>query len=54
MTEKILGMAKVFGVDHKTFRITLVQEVAKALEISKGDRIIFCKDETGRIYIRKA
>jgi hypothetical protein len=34
--------------------LTIWEEVAKALEISKGDRIIFCKDETGRIYIRRA
>lgn len=54
MTEKILGIAKVFGVDNKTFRITLIQEVAKTLGIHKGDNIVFGKDETGRIYIRKA
>lgn len=54
MNEKILGMTKVFGIDDKSFRITLVQEVAKALEVHKGDSIVFCRDEMGKIYIRKA
>ncbi len=56
--EKVLGMASVVPVNGekpRSYRITLIEDVAKKLQIKKGDKVLFMLDEgTGRIYIKKA
>ncbi len=56
--EKILGIASVVPVNSgkpRSYRITLIEDVVKKLEIRKGDKIVFMLgEESDRIYIRKA
>ena len=56
--EKILGMASVVPVNGekpRSYRITLIEDVAEKLGIKKGDKVVFMLDDrTGHIYIRKA
>ena len=56
--EKILGMASVVpvnGENPRSYRITLIEDVAERLGIKKGDKTVFMLDDrTGNIYIRRA
>jgi len=56
--EKILGMASVVpvnGENPRSYRITLIEDVAERLGIKKGDKVVFMLDDrTGNICIRKA
>ena len=56
--ERILGIASVVPVNTdkpRSYRITLVEEVAERLGIKKGDKVVYSLDEElDRIFIRKA
>ena len=54
MPERILGLSSVVTVAERSFRITLVEDAAKCLQVKKGDKVAFILAEDGRIYIRKA
>jgi len=50
---KFLGKSKIVAMTGRSLRITLIQEVAQALNVDRGDSIVFIQDEQGRIYIEK-
>jgi hypothetical protein len=54
MPERILGLSSAVTVAGKSLRITLVEDVAKLLEVQKGDKVAFILAEDGKVYIRKA
>jgi hypothetical protein len=54
MHEHILGLSSAVSVVGRSFRITLVEDAAKYLQVKKGDKIAFILAEDGRVYIRKA
>ena len=50
---KFLGKSKIVAMAGRSLRITLIQEVAEALNAKRGDSIIYIQDEQGRVYIEK-
>ena len=45
---KILGQSKV----GPKYRITLVRDVAKRLEVKEGDTVVFTENERGEIVLK--
>jgi len=47
---KFLGSSKV----STHYRVSIVYDVARQMELKIGDRILFCENEKGEIIIKKA